>query len=165
GRPVPCKVGNQVVIRLFVNHLNCACAFRTNILHTSSVPYAHLFLAIPEKMEVGEIRSSVRASSSLVCFITSSSPHRNETIKATINNLSIDGAKVFSEQFLGDPEEKVSLKAKIKVLDIEEVIEVEGVIRSMSGGNEQFTYGIQFLNVDSAMKLLIYAYVMSEIKS
>ena len=165
GRPIACKAGNQVVIRLFVNHLNCACAFRAEILHVGSVPYPHLFLSIPDKMEIGEVRSSVRAMTSLPCFVTSSSPYRNEKMKSTINNLSIDGAKLNSEEFLGDPEEKIFFKAKIKVLDLEEVIEINAVIRSMTGDKNQFSYGIQFLDVDSSTKLLIYAYVMSQIKN
>ncbi|MGH1440479.1 MAG: flagellar brake domain-containing protein [Cellvibrionaceae bacterium] len=164
GKPIACKPNTQVVIRFFVNHLNCACAFRSEITHTATAPFAHLFIAVPEKMEVGEVRSSVRANVKLSCKVTSHAEYRKPNQPAILDNLSVEGAKMLSKGFIGDEGEEVTITTKISVLDMEKVVYVKGVIRSSADADGQFSYGIQFIDIDQTVKLLVYAYVMSQIK-
>ncbi len=164
GKPIACKPNTQVVIRFFVNHLNCACAFRSEITHTATAPFAHLFIAVPDKMEVGEVRSSVRTNVKLSSKVTSHAEYRKPNQPAILDNLSVEGAKMLSKGFIGDEGEEVTITTKISVLDMEKVVYVKGVIRSSADADGQFSYGIQFIDIDQTVKLLVYAYVMSQIK-
>jgi len=164
GKPIVCKPNTQIVIRFFVNHLNCACAFRSEIIHTGTAPLHHLFVAVPEKMEIGEVRSSVRANVKLACTVTSHAEYRKPNQPAILDNLSVQGAKILSKVFIGDEEENVTITAKLSVLDMEEIVSLKGVIRSSTDVDGQFCYGIQLIDMDQTIKLLVYAYVMSQIK-
>jgi hypothetical protein len=163
GVPISCKPGNKLVVRLFVNHLNCACAFRTEIVHIAVSPYPHLFLSIPDDIEVGAVRNSIRANVNLPCLVTSSAPYRKKNQPVFITNLSIDGAKIESADFMGEPGEAISLVTKIKVLGMETTVNIQGIIRSFDERGEAFTYGVQFLDIDDLLRLNLYAYVLSEI--
>ncbi len=163
GKPIACHKDSQVVVRFFVNHLNCACAFRTKINYTSITPFPHLFLAIPDKMEIGEVRNNVRANVNLICSVNSYEEYRKKNQSALINNLSVDGLKLLSKEFLGEEQEEIAITIKIKVLETEKILKIDGIIRSTSELEGQFSYGIQFKEVSEPNKLLIYAYVMSQI--
>jgi len=164
GNPIPCKPNTQIVVRFFVNHLNCACAFRSEITHTSTGPFPHLFVTVPKEMEVGEVRSSVRANVKLSCKVTAHAEFRKPNQPAIVNNLSVEGAQIISKDFLGDAGEEVTITTKLSVLDLEKMVYVKGIIRSIADAGGQFSYGIQFVDIDQTIKLLIYAYVMSQIK-
>lgn len=167
GAPIPCKAGTELIVRLFINHLNCACAFRTTIDHVLAVPYPYLFLAIPEKMEIGEVRDSVRAKVKLTCSVNRGSNVQStgllnrKTQSALINNISTDGARVVSKNFLADIGESIHVFTKIKLLGKTHIIQFDCTIRSEADGEGEFIYGVQFNDMDDNTKLLTYAYVMS----
>ncbi len=162
SKPIACRPNTQVTLRFFVNHLNSVCAFRSDITHTATAPFHHLFIAAPKVIEVGEVRSSVRVHAKLPCKVTSTAEFRKANQLGTLNNLSIEGAKVLSKNFIGDEGEEVKVTTKINVLDMEEVVHIRGFIRSSANAEKQFVYGIEFFDVDSTTKLLIYSYVMSQ---
>lgn len=163
GNPIACKIGNTLVVRLFANHLNCACAFRTEIIHVSTIPFAHLHLAIPEQMEIGEVRNSARANVQLIASIFSTETKTSQS--ATINNISADGARVHSKLAIGNIGDAIKISTKIKVLEIENIVKVDGIIRSCTNIDGQLVYGIQFDNIDDQTKLAIYALVMTQLTS
>jgi hypothetical protein len=163
GRPITCKTDLPVVVRLFVNHLNCACAFRSKVIYTSISPFPHLFLEVPNEMEIGEVRSSVRANVNVEALArTEMVPEPQPVI---INNLSTDGCRLESKVYLGDSGDKIYFSGKISVLDVEHVFKIEGIIRSTSDPQNKDYFGIQFVNLSDTQRLILYAYVMSEITS
>ncbi|MGH1487151.1 MAG: flagellar brake domain-containing protein [Cellvibrionaceae bacterium] len=161
GRPVSCSTGNSVVIRLYVNHLSCACAFRTQIIHTSVTPYPHLFLEIPDHVEIGAVRKSIRVNVNIIGFAKTDLLSKPQSIM--INNLSTDGARLESKMFLGDNGDKIKITTRLKVLGVEHTVKVDGIIRSCSDPSQKEYYGVQFDNIDATAQLVLYAYVMSEI--
>lgn len=164
GRPIQCKPDMEVILRFFVNHLNCVCAFRTKIILVSNHPSSVLMLELPETMEIGEVRSSVRANVSLLCKINFHQDFRPPNQPGELVNLSVDGAKLIADNFIGDEEEKITISITITVLDLEKRMSINGVIRSSSMEDGKFSYGIQLIDVDHTSKLLIYAYVLSHMK-
>jgi hypothetical protein len=161
GRPITCKTGVSVVVRLFVNHLNCACAFRSKVLHTSISPFPHLFLEVPEEMEIGEVRNSVRANVNLIASAKTNMVADAQSV--VINNLSTDGARLECKMYLGDPGDEIKISAKVNVLDVEHIVKLKGIIRSTSDPQNKDFFGIQFVDLNDSQRLILYAYVMSEI--
>ena len=161
GRPVSCRVGSSLIIRLYVSHLSCASAFRTQIQHTSALPFPHLFLDIPEQVEIGALRKSPRINVNLSGVAKTDLVTKPQPV--IINNLSTDGARLQSKLYLGDCGDTVVLSTKMTVLDSEHTVKFTGVIRSAADPNNKDYYGIQFTDLDDRAKLVLYAYVMSEI--
>lgn len=61
GSPLPLKNGMPLAVRFFASQWNSACAFKTEVIHVSRIPFAHIHLAMPASLVLGEVRSSVRA--------------------------------------------------------------------------------------------------------
>jgi hypothetical protein len=161
GRPVSCSAGNGVVIRLYVNHLSCACAFRTKIIHTSVSPYPHLFLEIPDEIEIGAVRKSIRVNVNLIGSAKTKLLTQPQSI--LINNLSTDGARLESKMFLGENNDEIKITTRVKVLGLEHTVKMKGVIRSSDDPSCKEHYGVQFTELNDSAKLILYAYVMSQI--
>ena len=161
GRPISCSSGNPVVVRLYVNHLSCACAFRAEITHVAVRPYPHLFLEFPEQIETGALRKSPRINVHLIGYAKTSLITKPQPV--AINNISTDGARLQSKLFLGEQGDKVKITTKVTVLGVDHIISMIGVIRACSDPLHKDYYGIQFINLDDEVRLILYAYVMSEI--
>lgn len=163
GVSVACKVGNEIILRFFVNHLNCVCAFRCDIVHVAAVPFSHIYVSVPDTMEIGEVRKSVRANVDLECLV-----HRLETDKKTegckIQNLSVDGAKMESDTMVAKEGDDIVVKIVVNVLDIEKSLKIKAKVRSVKlESGHRYSYGLQFFEESYGKRLLIYAYVLSHI--
>ena len=114
-------------------------------------------------MEIGEVRNSARANVQLIASIFSTETKTSQS--ATINNISADGARVHSKLAIGNIGDAIKISTKIKVLEIENIVKVDGIIRSCTNIDGQLVYGIQFDNIDDQTKLAIYALVMTQLTS
>jgi len=161
GSPVSCKVGKEIIVRLFVNHLNCVCAFRCEILHVSAVPFAFMYVSIPNKMEVGEVRKSVRANVELECKALSLDGSK-EPVDCLIKNLSIDGARMESHFMVAEVGEEIALEVTLNVLDTDTALKIKAIVRSVKQEKDgTYINGLQLVENNYGKKLLIYAYVLS----
>ena len=165
GVPAACKVGSDIIVRFFVNHLNCVCAFRSEILHVAAIPFAHIYVSVPEAMEVGEVRKSVRANVELDCKVVNL-VSKKEPFQCTIKNLSVDGAKMESQFMIAQEGDKIALQTTINVLDVDNVVKIKAKVRSIKlERGHSYSYGLQFLEDNYGKKLLIYSYVLSFLKT
>lgn len=159
GEPVPCRPDQEVDARFFVNHLNSACAFRSTINHVSVLPYPHIHLNIPEILQLGEIRKSARASVDLIATVNIKAISKR--VSATISDISVDGAKIHSDDLLGNKQDEIGITTKIKVMDMENCVSLRGVIRTTPDSEGKGSYGIEFTDLTESTKIFVYAFVMS----
>ncbi len=124
-------------------------------------PYPHLHLAIPEEMEVGEVRSSARANVSLIASILSDLRHNSQA--AVLENLSTEGAKIQSSAFLGNIGDVFRISTQLRVLGKETVIQLQASIRSRQQTDDDYSYGVEFFEVSDQQRLLIYAFVLANL--
>ena len=163
GMPVSCNVGSEIIVRFFVNHLNCVCAFRCEIIHVSAVPFAFIYVSIPNEMEAGEVRKSVRANVELLCK-SRGMDSQKEPIDCTIKNLSTDGAKMESYSMVAKAGDEIVVDAILNVLDTDRALKIKAIVRSVKQENEYlYTYGLQLVENNYGKKLLIHAYVLSHL--
>ena len=160
GTPVSCKAGTQVTLRFFVNHMNCACAFVTEVVHVTVSPYPQLFLALPDKMQVGEVRKSARVKVDLPALVTAEDYKAPKSV--VITNLSADGAKIQMEDLVGDSNDIV-LSTRIKILGKETLVKVSAKVMSRTEEAEIFSYGVKFEGIKHHEKLALYAYVLENL--
>lgn len=165
GSPVSCKVGSEIIVRFFVNHLNCVCAFRCEILHVSAVPFAFIYVSIPEQMEVGEVRKSVRANVNLPCKVYSLDVEK-QAVDCVIKNLSTDGAKIETLSDIAKEGEEIAVQAILNVLEVDKAIKIKAIVRSIKKDDDNVcVYGLQFIEDNYGKKLLIYSYVLSHLRA
>lgn len=160
GAPISFKVDSELTVRLFVPHLSCACAFRTKIKHISRAPYSYLHLAIPEQMVLGEVRSTVRAKVKLPTAVYCGEQMKKH-YSGSIQDLSLGGARVVGKMLPLAAGDEIRLSAQVVIGDIERLLSLHGVVRSVSGEDNETILGIQFTNLNDDAKLALFGFVMS----
>lgn len=165
GLPVACQLGAELIVRFFVNHLNCVCAFRCEILHVAAVPFAHIYISVPDVMEVGEVRKSVRANVELTCLVSNFS-NKSESLECTIKNLSVDGAKMESQFMIAKEGDEIALQTTMNVLEVEKTIKIKAQVCSAKlERGYLYSYGLRLLEENYGKKLLLYAYVLTHLSN
>ena len=162
GTPMVLKLGTPLAVRLFATQMNCACAFRTEIIHISRAPYPHLHLAMPGELVLGEVRSSVRAKVSLITSVYFGDELQQKS-SALIQDLSLGGARLVAKSLPVVPGEEVRLTAQLSVSGIERIVTLEGIVRSVSPEKEGLQIGLQFNSMSDSDRITLHAFVLSNI--
>lgn len=169
GSTIPVQVGQHLNIRFFANQANCACAFRTEVLYVSKNPYGHLHIAVPESLEIGEVRNSTRArvhiKAQLVFGKEDSADGEKRKQVCEVIDLSVNGAKVESDEPMGRNGVMVTLLMKLKLHEIRRVIRVEAEIKSLTHDERRSMYraGLQFKSLSETDRLMLYAFVYAHL--
>lgn len=162
GTALPLKVGEHLSVRLFAQQLNCACAFRSHILHVSRTPYAHLHLAQPEALTLGEVRSSVRARVSLISSLNYGEGLAGKQA-CMLKDISLGGCRLQATKMPVATGEMVRLTTQITISGIERIISLEGEVRSVQEDEENLLAGIQFADMNDSDRITLHAFVLSNI--
>lgn len=162
GSPLSFKVGAELTVRLFVPHLSCACAFRTEVLHISRAPYSLIYLSIPQKMIMGEVRSSVRAKVKLTAVVYCGEDFSKQ-YAASIQDMSLGGARLTSKMLPVAIGDRVRFITQVRISDIDRLLTLHAQVRSVTsdGNHSDITVGVQFVDLNEDSKIALYAYVMS----
>jgi len=162
GTPMSLKLGTPLNVRLFATQMNCACAFHSEIVHISRAPYPHLHLAQPTRLELGEVRSSVRANVKLIASVHFGQDLLQQT-SAIISDLSLGGARLSGRNLPVMAEEKISVSAQLMISGVERVVTLNGIVRSVHTEGQNTRVGVQFLDISDTDKISLQAYVLSHI--
>ena len=162
GTALPLKVGEQLSVRLFAQQLNCACAFRSQVVHVSRTPYAHLHLAQPEALTLGEVRSSVRARVSLICSLNHGEGFTGK-LACMLKDISLGGCRLQAPKMPVVPGEKVRLTMQVSVSGIERIVSLEGEVRSLQDDEDSLFAGIQFASMSDGDRITLHAFVLSNL--
>ncbi|MFC3680903.1 flagellar brake protein [Bacterioplanoides pacificum] len=162
GSPLSLKNGMPLAVRFFASQWNSACAFKTEIIHVSRAPFAHIHLAMPEKLVVGEVRSSVRARVNLVCSLVFGEQQQHK-LSARLVDLSLGGARIRAAQLPVSKNESLRLTAQFSISGIDRIVQLDAVVRSVNVEDSDIALGVQFLNVSDSDKITLHAYILSHI--
>merc|ERR1712169_1012 len=114
GAPMSLRLGTPLNVRLFATQMNCACAFHTEVVHIARAPYAHLHLAQPKALALGEVRSSVRARVNLIASMHFGTDLK-EKKSARVRDISLGGASVLAKDAAVMRDEPVRLVAMLQI--------------------------------------------------
>lgn len=162
GSPMVLKLGAGLAVRLFATQMNCACAFRTEVVHISRAPYPHLHLAMPEALVLGEVRSSVRARVSLITSVHYGSGFQQKS-SAMVRDLSLGGARLQAKMLPVVAGEEIKLTAQVAVSGIERIVTLDGIVRSVTQEEGGIGLGVQFVGMSDSDRITLHAYVLSNI--
>ena len=162
GSPMVLKLGAGLTVRLFAPQMNCACAFRTEVVHISRAPYSHLHLAMPENLVLGEVRSSVRARVSLITAVHYGEGFAKQS-SAMVRDLSLGGARLQAKMLPVMNGEEIKLTAQVSVSGVERIINLNGIVRSVTQEDGVVGLGVQFVSMSDSDRITLHGYVLSNI--
>lgn len=146
----------RVKARLFVEQLDAACAFRTEVSLTCDHPVPYLHLNMPVSVMTGEIRKNHRAKISLPAEILCGE-HQPETAK--LIDASICGCRIRvqnTELKIGDC---IRLNFTIRVFGITQTIRTSAMIRSRAEESGRFSLGARFLHIEDQDRIALHSYL------
>lgn len=161
GRPVPIKLETGLNVRLFANRINGVCAFRSQVIYIATLPFAHLHLAIPERLVIGEIRKAVRARVKLAVAMV----HDGERVSAEMLDMSVDGGRARLPVRPVDSGDRAEIKMRLKVGRLEKILRLKAIIRSVaySLADNQSILGLQWQDVSEDESIALQAFVLERL--
>lgn len=162
GSPMMVKLNTGLTVRLFAPQMNCACAFRTEVLHVSRAPYSHLHLAMPKELVLGEVRSAVRAKVDLDTQVVFGVAGEHQK-PAIIRDLSLGGARLEAEMMPVVTGEHVVLNSAAQIAGIQYQLALKAIVRSLTSDKGKLIIGVQFESLPDADHIALHAYVMSHV--
>lgn len=165
GELVMLREGQTFVARFFPGQH--AYAFTTNVVKQTSIPYPHLHLSYPRHVRGLAIRKGSRIEAGLIAAVTGLIDEQPLSASGKIVNLSTGGAALKSKMTLGNKGDIINIKFKIDFEGADYYLVFESVIRSLSYEQADpvmpYSYGIQFVDVDNTMALVLAAYIYKQL--
>lgn len=168
GKLIFIRDGQPFLVRAF-SGLN-VCAFKAKVLKAHHSPFPYLHLSYPETVQLMRIRKAVRARVQTIAAIYDQAGGR-QVGAGRIVDLSVGGARILSPSDLDMVGGTIYLAFKVKLDDIEEIVETAATIRSVGedddeDGRKVTALGVQFDALEQQQRLLImnlvYQYLLKE---
>lgn len=162
------REGQPFLVRAF-SGLN-VCAFKSRVLKAQHTPFPYLHLAYPDAVQIMRIRKAVRARVQVITAIYDKEGGK-QIGAGRIVDLSVGGARIQATSTFGRKDQEVFLAFKVKLDDIEEIINTPATIRSIGQeddeeGKKVTAIGAQFGELPQQHRLiimnLVYQYLLKE---
>lgn len=170
GKLVRLRPGQKVVARLMVDN---GIGIFASIVDTQTVdPYPILHVSYPENVSFKGIRGATRVAIEQFVNVINTTKISDKTIAGSVVDISITGARIEVEDEVGDIGDKIQLTMPVNISGIERTLVVDAMIRSRVEADAQnvdfdgsVAYGIEFIDRDEDRRLLLFAYVYTQIGS
>lgn len=161
GRGV--RIGDKVNVRFFYGRMSSACAFQSEVIHPTKLPFPHIHLKMPDKVVIGEVRQNVRADVEVVSRVQYFVDDEVKNTTAKIVDLSLNGARVLGRTFEFLVGSEILLIFTINVTEIEYEITVQATVRSLHPIDKGMASGLQFHDLPANDKIALQAFVLTHI--
>lgn len=121
------REGQHFVARLFSG--KSAYAFSTSARRVTSAPYPHIHLEWPREVRGMVVRQSARSRIHIICHATGASGKGHACVA---RDISIGGALIAANDKLGEIDEALTLKFRVKIGAGEHTLSLPCKIRSMN---------------------------------
>ncbi|MDO8991121.1 MAG: flagellar brake protein [Sideroxyarcus sp.] len=136
--------------------------FTADVINVCLAPYPYLHLSFPPKISTINMRSALRAKIRLVCSIKTGAV---EPIPATIEDMSISGARIHSKWEFGQIGDEIEVSFRLPVDGEEQVFVVPAIIRNVGSvadnvGEERIVLtGLEFHQPDGYERTLLHNFI------
>jgi c-di-GMP-binding flagellar brake protein YcgR len=161
GMIAPVKNGQKINVRFFASRLNGVCAFKSEVIYTSKTPYPHMHIAYPATVVLGEVRRALRAEVDVIASAEYEQEGEAKKSPLRIKDLSVDGARMVCKNFTLASGSAMNLAFKVTVTDIECIIKIGAIVRSITEQEGYFTLGVQFTEVSPNDRIALQAFVLA----
>lgn len=160
GKVLLMREGQAFVVRMFSG--KSVYAFGTTIFKVANVPFPHLHLTYPSQVRGLVVRRGARARVNLIAAVSGTDGRSHA---ATIVDLSTGGAMLVAKAPMGVKEDRVAIKFRVVVNEIEEYLTIPAILRSVhataavEGERPQVHHGVQFEDMPHAEQVVLSAFV------
>ncbi len=145
--------------------------FVATVLHTAVKPYPYLHLSFPEEIESIAVRNAERVDTNIPTLVrnTKNADEPQHWQPALIRDLSATGSRFESYAPLGEDGDKLQIRFKLNVCNVEENIDLVAKIRNHTlitsgtdSGGVQYTTGTEFHMVNRFQQVLLHDYILEQ---
>ncbi|MBI5889211.1 MAG: flagellar brake protein [Nitrosomonadales bacterium] len=165
GKLLFVKKGESFLVRGFSG--TKTYEFTADVLNVCLAPYPYLHLSFPPQISTINMRSALRAKIRLVCSIQ---PNKGEAaIAATIEDMSISGARIHSRLEFGRLGDEIELSFRLPVEGEELLFIVPAIIRNVGSvsegvGEETLVLtGLEFHQPDGYERTLLQNFIYKQL--
>lgn len=142
------------------------CAFRATVLKVAALPYRHVHLSFPNRVEETAVRDAERAAVSVPVRVESAAGA--QPVAAEICDLSATGAMLRSPVDLGPVDAEIELEFEARFGGQPLNVHAAAIVRNQriaraADGTEVFLHGIRFKALDPQQELFLRGFVLETI--
>lgn len=166
GKLVKFRAGQKIVVRLMID--NGIGIFAGIVESLTLDPYPILHLSYPESVTFKGIRSATRVVVYEKVAVSNTSLDFAPATNGVISDISISGARVELNDEIAEIGDVLELKAQIDIRELRRDLVLTGVVRSRVDPTDNqiegmlVSYGLEFNLQTEEQRLLMYAYVFSQ---
>lgn len=125
--------------------------FSSDVINVCLAPYPYLHLSFPQQVNAVSMRGAMRIKIRLVCTIKVATAER--PLSATIDDMSISGARIQSKQPIGKLGDTIEVSFRIPLDGVDQLLMVPAIIRNQStdhevAGENNLVTGLEFVQSD-----------------
>ncbi len=136
--------------------------FTADVINVCLAPFPYLHLSFPPKISTVNMRSALRAKIKLVCSVRSKA---DSPTTATIEDMSISGARIHSKTEFGQVGDEVEVSFRLPVDGEEQLFVVPAIIRNEGsvadgvGEEKLILSGLEFHQPDGYERTLLHNFI------
>jgi len=166
GQYLLLRQGKTFVVRAFSG--KSVFAFQASVIKVTNTPFPYLHLPYPADVKTLVVRRGARATVDIIAAISSGDCASEGTLAGRLRNISISGALLVSNYQLGLLGDRIAIKFKVALNDVEGLLVIDSAIRSIQKDeqNEEASltnYGLEFVNIEPQAKILLLAFVYQKL--
>lgn len=152
--------GETVIFRIAL--ADGIALFSAQVLFISDVPTFMVYLDYPEKVQFRRIRHATRVSVVLPVLASNKDEKSISGIAGRIKDISTTGAGLEMYEHLGLEGNRIVIKGKFNVGDIQRILSIDAIIRMTKKLDEKtIFYGIEFLESDENDLLVLFGFIFN----
>lgn len=166
GKLIKFRVGQKIVVRLMID--NGIGIFAGIVESQTQDPYPILHLGYPESVTFKGIRGATRVAVREKIDVTNISMDSKPKVSGFISDMSISGTRIELGDDIADIGDTLELRAQVYIRDVQRELMLTGVVRSRVDPTDNLSegvlvsYGLEFINQPDEQRLVMYAYVFSQ---
>jgi len=143
-------------------------AFEAKVILRATAPYEYLHLSYPKQVEARKVRNAERISTTIETNIDNEFDNYGDWPKhAVITDLSKTGARIIAREKLGEFGHELVLSFPVKLSDMVQQVNLSAIIRNAyiqadAAENKSYVFGLQFLEMSDAARLVISNYIYEQ---
>lgn len=170
GKEVTVFKGQKFIVRLF--SVKTVYAFNVSVLESKRVPYPYIHLTYPLKVESVVVREAQRVNVKLIVSVQNEDPDKtmDEAVSAQLTDISTGGAKLSTNEPIGETGDDINMSAKLDVGGVEEYIQILATIRRVdileaedAKVSATYVYGLEFRFVEEKERLVLHGFVYEQL--
>ncbi len=160
GKVLLMREGQGFVVRMFSG--KSVYAFGTSIHKVANVPFPHLHLNYPGQVRGLVVRRGARARVNLIAAVVGADGRSHA---ASLVDLSTGGAMLTARLPMGAKDDRLLLKFRVVVNEIEEYLSIPAVLKSVHAGaasegdSPLINHGVQFEELPHNQQVVLSAFV------